>query len=65
MNFSSLMSSLISRLHWLFTQIGTLASNVRDIIAALSHIQLTWLIRPVIAAVVIVVLVRIIKKARK
>lgn len=62
MNLSSLLHSLGSLLHSLWVQINITASNVGDLVRA---VHPGWLIRPVIAVVVIVVLIKIFRKVKK
>lgn len=58
------MDELTVIAQWLLAQLKITASNVGDIAGALVHIDLAWLIHPVVAVVAIWVIFKIAKKVK-
>jgi uncharacterized membrane protein len=62
---SGVLAELTTAAQWLLAQLKITASNIGDIAAALSHVHLTWLIRPFVAVVALWLIFKIVRKARK
>jgi len=62
---SGVLAELTTVAQWLGAQIKITALNVGNIAAALSHVHLTWLIRPFVAVVALWLIFKIVRKARK